>query len=51
MPQDRTVPGSAADRLTRAKRDLAIARAPLPEGALREDLCFHFWGRWFQNDL
>jgi HEPN domain-containing protein len=41
MPQDRPVPGSAEDWLTRAKGDLAIARAPLPEGAFYEDLCFH----------
>jgi HEPN domain-containing protein len=41
MPQDRPVPGSAEDWLTRAKGDLAIARAPLPEGAFLEDLCFH----------
>ena|SRR3990172_5679191 len=25
----------------RAKGDLALARAPLPEGAFYEDLCFH----------
>jgi HEPN domain-containing protein len=41
MPPDRQVPGSAADWLARAKGDLAIARAPLPEGAFYEDLCFH----------
>jgi len=41
MPQDRPVPGSAGDWLARAKGDLAIARAPLPEGAFLEDLCFH----------
>ena len=41
MQQDRPVPGSAADWLARAKGDLAIARAPLPEGAFYEDLCFH----------
>ncbi|MFH1122256.1 MAG: HEPN domain-containing protein [Pseudomonadota bacterium] len=41
MSQDRLVPGSAADWLSRAKGDLAIARAPLPEGAFFEDLCFH----------
>ena len=34
-------PGSVADWLTRAKSDLAIAKAPLPDGALYEDLCFH----------
>jgi len=41
MPPDRTIPGSTGDWLTRAKADLAIARAPLPEGAFYEDLCFH----------
>ncbi len=41
MPQDRPVPGSAEDWLSRAEGDLAIARAPLPEGAFYEDLCFH----------
>jgi HEPN domain-containing protein len=41
MPQDRPVPGSAEDWLTRAEGDLALARAPLPEGAFHEDLCFH----------
>ena len=41
MPQDRPVPGSAEDWLARAKGNLAIARAPLPEGAFFEDLCFH----------
>jgi HEPN domain-containing protein len=35
------VPGSASDWLARAKGDLAIAKAPLPEGAFWEDLCFH----------
>ena len=41
MPQDRPVPGSAEDWLTRAEGDLALTRAPLPEGAFYEDLCFH----------
>ncbi len=41
MPQDRPVPGSAEDWLSRAAGDLALARAPLPEGAFYEDLCFH----------
>jgi HEPN domain-containing protein len=27
--------------LARARGDLAIAKAPLPEGAFFEDLCFH----------
>jgi len=41
MPQDRPTPGSPQDWLARAKGDMAIARAPLPEGAFYEDLCFH----------
>lgn len=41
MPPHEQVPGSAADWLVRAKSDLAIAKAPLPEGAFYEDLCFH----------
>ena len=41
MPRDRNVRGSANDWLARAKGDLAIARAPLPEGAFLEDLCYH----------
>jgi len=41
MQQDRSIPGSPQDWLARAKSDLALARAPLPEGALYEDLCFH----------
>jgi len=41
MPAERPTPGTPADWLARAKSDLAIARAPLPEGALYEDLCFH----------
>lgn len=41
MPQDRPVPGSVEDWLARAEGDLALARAPLPEGAFYEDLCFH----------
>jgi HEPN domain-containing protein len=41
MPQDRPLPGSADDWLARAEGDLAIARAPLPQGASYEDLCFH----------
>ena len=40
MLEDRPVPGSAADWLSRARGDLAIARTPLPEGAFYEDLCF-----------
>jgi len=41
VPQDRPEPGSASDWLARARGDLAIAKAPLPEGAFYEDLCFH----------
>jgi HEPN domain-containing protein len=41
MSQSRPIPGSAEDWLARAKGDLAIASAPLPEGAFWEDLCFH----------
>ena len=41
MPLHKQVPGSAADWLARAKSDLAIAKAPLPEGVNYEDLCFH----------
>ncbi len=41
MPQDRRIPGSPQDWLARAKSDLAIARAPLPDQAFYEDLCFH----------
>jgi len=41
VPQDRPAPGSAEDWLIRARGDLAIAKAPLPQGAFYEDLCFH----------
>lgn len=41
MSRDRYAPGSADDWLARAKSDLAIAKAPLPEDAFYEDLCFH----------
>jgi len=41
VPQGRPEPGSSADWLARARGDLAIAKAPLPEGAFYEDLCFH----------
>lgn len=41
MPGDRPAPGTAQDWLARAKSDLALARAPLPEGAFYEDLCYH----------
>jgi HEPN domain-containing protein len=41
MSEKDPVPGSSEDWLRRARADLALARAPLPEGALFEDLCFH----------
>lgn len=41
MSRDRPTPGSPQDWLARAKGDLALAKAPLPEGAFYEDLCFH----------
>ena len=41
MPDDRRIPGSAKEWLSRAKGDLALASAPLPEGAFFEDLCYH----------
>lgn len=41
MPRREEVPGSAQDWLARARSDLAIAKAPLPEDAYYEDLCFH----------
>ena len=40
MPRPEYLTGSSADWLSRAKSDLAIARAPLPDGAFYEDLCF-----------
>ena len=41
MSEDRRIPGSPVDWLTRAKGDLALARGPLPAGAFYADLCFH----------
>ena len=41
MPDDRRIPGSAKEWLSRAKGDLALASAPLPDGAFFEDLCYH----------
>ena len=41
MPLDNKQAGTAIDWLARAKGDLAIAAADLPEGAFLEDLCFH----------
>ena len=40
LPDDK-IPGSAADWLARARNDVAMAKAPLPEGAIYESLCFH----------
>lgn len=40
-PPNRPIPGSPAEWLTRARADLALAKAPLPPGAMYEDLCFH----------
>ena len=41
MPRERRILGSPADWLVRARADLALAKIPLPEGGLYEDLCFH----------
>ncbi len=41
MPPESGTPGSPSDWLRRARADLALAKAPLPSGALYEDLCFH----------
>ncbi len=41
MPPEVPIPGSPSDWLSRARSDLAIAKVPLPEGAVYEDLCFH----------
>ncbi len=41
MRRTSSIPGSPGDWLTRAKADLALAKAPLPAGGLYEDLCFH----------
>jgi HEPN domain-containing protein len=41
VPRDRDPSSSSQDWLARAKGDLALALAPLPEGAFYEDLCFH----------
>lgn len=41
LPQDRPIPGSSQEWLARAKGDLALASASLPEGGFYEDLCFH----------
>jgi HEPN domain-containing protein len=41
VPQGRPIPGSPQEWLARARGDLALARAALPEGGFYEDLCFH----------
>ena len=41
MPPERQAPGSTEDWIQRARSSLALAKVPLPEGALYEDLCFH----------
>jgi HEPN domain-containing protein len=41
VPEMRPVPGSPQEWIARAKGDLALAQAPLPEGGFYEDLCFH----------
>jgi HEPN domain-containing protein len=41
VPPESGTPGSPSDWLRRAHADLALAKAPLPSGALYEDLCFH----------
>lgn len=41
MPPEGRIPGSPSHWLRRARSDLALAKAPLPRGALYEDLCFH----------
>lgn len=40
-PPNRPIRGSPGEWLLHARADLAIAKAPLPTGALHEDLCFH----------
>ena len=41
-PRDsHSVPGSPQAWLNRARADLALASAPLPPGAMFEDLCYH----------
>lgn len=41
MPPHRRAPGTPEDWLARARGDLALAGAPLPENGFYEDLCFH----------
>jgi HEPN domain-containing protein len=41
MPENSIIPGSCEDWLKRARADLALAKIPLPEGGMLEDLAFH----------
>jgi HEPN domain-containing protein len=41
MPESTSVQGASVEWLRRGKADLALAGAPLPPGAVYEDLCFH----------
>lgn len=41
MPSPDAIPGSAQEWMARARGDLALAKAPLPDGAFLDDLCFH----------
>jgi len=41
MLPEREIPGSPPEWLLYARRDLAMARVPLPEGGAYESLCFH----------
>jgi HEPN domain-containing protein len=41
VPPESGIPGSPSDWLRRSRSDLALAKVPLPRGALYEDLCFH----------
>ena len=41
MLQANRRPGTPEDWIVRASGDLALAKAPLPDGAFYEDLCFH----------
>ncbi len=41
MPHEGDIPGTTAAWLASAKSDPAMARAPLPQGAIFESLCFH----------
>lgn len=41
MPHDKDIPGTPADWLARARSALALAKVPLPQDAVYEDLCFY----------